>query len=334
MHFRHAQGRSILLAKARAGEESAMTEQIVVVGYGPVGRAATDMLAGRSHAVRVAQRTAPASLPAGIAFQRCDALDAGSVRQAVAGATQVVLSIGFPYDGAIWKDVWPRTMTNFVEACAEIGARLVFVDNLYMYGPRNAPLTEATPLADYGVKPAARAAATRIWMAASAAGRLRCAALRAPDFYGPGVGLSWLGEPGFGALAKGKAATILGSPDTPHEFAYVPDIARAVVTLLDAPDNAFGQSWHVPCAPTRSPREILSLGAAALGVAPRVIGLPIWSLPLLGLFVPMLRACREMSFQWDRPYRVDSRRFAQRFWSDPTPFEVGAPAAALSFKAA
>jgi hypothetical protein len=31
-------------------------------------------------------------------------------------------------------------------------------------------------------------------------------------------------------------------------------------------------------------------------------------------------------------YRVDSGRFAQRFWSDATPFEVGAPAAALSFK--
>ena len=311
-----------------------MSEQIVVVGYGPVGRVATDMLVGQGRAVRVAQRTAPASLPAGAAFQRCDALDAGSVRQAVAGATQVVLSIGFPYEGAIWKDAWPRTMTNFVEACAASGARLVFVDNLYMYGPRDAPLTEATPLADYGVKPAARAAATRIWMAASAAGRLRCAALRAPDFYGPGVRWSWLGEGGFGALAKRKAATVLGSPDTPHDFAYVPDIARAVVTLLDAPDDTFGQPWHVPCAPTRSPREIFALGATALGVAPRVRGLPISALPLLSLFVPVLRASREMSFQWNRPYRVDSRRFAQRFWSDATPFEVGASAAALSFKAA
>jgi nucleoside-diphosphate-sugar epimerase len=311
-----------------------MNEMIVVVGFGPVGRASTELLHGQGRAVRVAQRTAPASLPAGVAFQRCDALDAGSVRQAIAGATQVVLSIGFPYEGAIWKDAWPRTITNFAEACAESGARLVFVDGLYMYGPRGAPLTEMTPLADYGVKPSARAAATRIWMAASAAGRLRCAALRAPDFYGPGVGLSWLGQAGFGALAKGKAATVLGSPDTPHDFAYVPDIARAVVTLLDAPDDAFGQAWHVPCAPTRSPREIFAIGAAALGVTPRVRGLPIWALPLLGLFVPILRASREMSFQWDRPYRVDSRRFAQRFWSDATPFEVGAPAAAASFKAA
>jgi hypothetical protein len=40
----------------------------------------------------------------------------------------------------------------------------------------------------------------------------------------------------------------------------------------------------------------------------------------------------EMRFQWDRPYRVDSSRFAKRFWSDATPFEVGAPATALWFR--
>jgi hypothetical protein len=39
-----------------------------------------------------------------------------------------------------------------------------------------------------------------------------------------------------------------------------------------------------------------------------------------------------MRFQWDRPYRVDARKFANQFWSDATPFEVGAPATALSFK--
>ena len=96
------------------------------------------------------------------------------------------------------------------------------------------------------------------------AGRARVAALRAPDFYGPGVGQSSLGDTGFGALAKGKAATVIGSPDRPHDFAYVPDFARAVATLVDAPNDAFGQAWHVPCAPIRTPREIFALGAARL----------------------------------------------------------------------
>ncbi len=308
-----------------------MSEDILIAGYGPVGRATWERLRESGRTARVAQRTRPASLPADVAFQTCDALDAESTRRAVAGAKQVVLAIGFPYLGKVWKEAWPRTMTNMVEACGATGARLVFADNLYMYGPRDAPLTEDTPLSDFGVKPAARAEATRVWRAASAAGRLRCAALRAPDFYGPGVGASWLGQTGFGALARGKPAMVIGSPDTPHDFAYVPDIARAIVTLLDAPDDAYGRAWHVPCAPTRTPREIFALGAAALGVAPRVRGLPIRALPFAGLFVPQLKP--EMSFQWDRPYRVDSRAFAARFWGDATPFEIGAPAAALSFRA-
>lgn len=309
-----------------------MSESIAVMGYGPVGEATVRILAARGDKVRVGQRSRPKSLPEGATFAPCDALDAASVHAFVAGASQVVLAVGFPYFGKVWRDAWPRAMSNAVEACSATGARLVFVDNLYMYGPREAPLTEETPLVDYGVKPASRAAATRIWQAASKAGRLRVAAVRAPDFYGPGVAVSALGERAFGALAKGKAASLIGSADLPHDFAYVPDFGRAVVSLLDAPDDAYGQAWHVPCAPTRTPREILKIGADALGVANKVSVLPYWSLGLIGLFVPQVKELPEMRFQWDRPYRVDSSRFAKRFWSDPTPFEVGAPATALSFR--
>ena len=311
-----------------------MSGEIVVIGYGPVGRATAERLRRAGREVRVGQRKRPIDLVEGASFVACDALDLASVEAAISGASQVVLGIGLPYFGKIWREAWPRTMTNFVEACARIGARLVFVDNLYMYGPQVQPLREDMPLTDHGVKPAARSAATRIWQAAAASGRLRVAALRAPDFYGPGVGLSALGDVAFGALAKGKAAQVLGTGETPHDFAYVPDFARAVESLLDAPDDAFGRAWHVPCAPTKSTREIIALGAAALGVAPRVSALPLWALAPVGLFVPALAEFKEMRFIWDRPYRVDSSAFQARFWSDPTPFEVGAPAAALSFRAA
>ncbi len=315
-----------------AAKERDMSGEIGVFGYGAVGAETVERLAAAGRAVVVAQRQAPASLPAGVNFRRCDALDAKSVRAAVAGLSQVVLAIGFPYVGALWREAWPRAMTNFVEACAAEGARLVFFDNLYMYGPQTAPLSETTPLRPFGVKPAARVAATRIWMAANEAGRLRVAALRAPDFYGPGVIQAHLGDTAFGALARGGRAQLIGSPDTPHDFAYVPDCARAVVSLLDAPDDAYGQAWHVPSAPTRTPRQILALGAAAIGVAPRAIGLPSALLGPLGLFVPPLRELAEMRFQWDRPYLVDSSRFAKRFWADATPFELGAPATALWFR--
>ncbi len=126
---------------------------------------------------------------------------------------------------------------------------------------------------------------------------------------------------------------LLAPPDTPHDFAYVPDIARAAVSLLDAPDDAFGQAWHMPCATTRTPRDILGLGADAIGVRPRIHAVPFGLLPLLGRFSRMMREVADVGFTWDRPYVVDAGKFKRRFWSDVTPFEVGAPATARWFAA-
>jgi nucleoside-diphosphate-sugar epimerase len=309
-----------------------MAVDIVVFGYGAVGRATTQWLTAKGVAVRVAQRSRPSDLPRGVAFQACDVLDAKSVQSAVSGAKQIVVAIGFPYFGETWRKVWPPAMQNLVAAATASDARMVFVDNLYMYGPQTAPLREDMPLTDFGVKPAVRAEVTRIWMAASAARRLRIAALRAPDFYGPGVGQSHLGDIGFGAIAKGKRAFLIAPPDIPHDFAYVPDIARAVGTLLDAPDDAYGQAWHMPSAPTRTPRDILELGARALGTTARISALPQWLLPAIGTVSPLMREMSEMRFQWDRPYHVNARKFTDRFWSDVTPFETGAATTALSFR--
>ena len=66
----------------------------------------------------------------------------------------------------------------------------------------------------------------------------------------------------------------------------MPDFGRAFVTLLDAPDDAFGRAWHVPCAPTRTARDILQIGAKAFGVKPRILALPVWALGIMGLFIP------------------------------------------------
>lgn len=308
-----------------------MSELTVVFGNGAVGSVVTETLLGRGNPVRIAQRTKPITLPPGAVFTPCDILDRAAVRQALSGASQALLSVAFPYDSRVWRKSWPRAMANIVEGCAETGTRVVFIDNLYQLGPQRLPRTETMPLTNAGRKPAILSKVTRIWM--SARDRVRVAALRCPDFYGPGVSVSHLGESAFGALARGKRALLLAPPDTPHDFAYVPDIARAAVSLLDAPDDAFGQAWNVPCAPTRTPREILRLGADAIGVKPRLRAIPLWTLPVLGLFNRFLKEVADVGFTWDRPYVIDSGKFTRRFWSDVTPFELGAPTTARSFVA-
>jgi nucleoside-diphosphate-sugar epimerase len=256
-------------------------------------------------------------------------LDRESVLRAVEGASNAVLSVAFTYDARIWRHAWPTTMANVLDACEAAGARLVFVDNLYQLGPQCGPRTEAMPLSAAGQKASILSEVTRMWMAA--ADRVRVAALRCTDFYGPGVIASHLGPSAFGAVARGKPALMLAPPDIPHDFAYVPDIARAVVTLLDAPDDAFGQVWNMPCAATRTPREILQIGADALGVALKVRAIPLGLLPALGLVSRFLKEVDDVRYTWDRPYEVDGNKFTQRFWADVTPYEIGAVATARSY---
>jgi len=309
-----------------------MTQHVTIFGYGPSGKAVADLLAKRGERVRLAQRKRPADLPAGIDFQSCDLLAPAQVRAAVDGAAQVVMAAGLTYSGRVWRKDWPVVMSNLIAACEATGARCVFIDNLYMYGTQHAPLHEHMPLTGYGAKPSARSEVTRLWLAASQASRVRMTALRCADFYGPGVEQSHLGAAAFGALVKGKPAALLAMPDMLHDFAYIPDVARAAVTLLDAPDDAYGQAWHMPCAPTTTPRNILKLGAKALQTPLKITALPLGLLPVMGLFSPFMRELAEMRFQWDRPYKVNADKFAARFWSDVTPFETGAAATALSFR--
>jgi nucleoside-diphosphate-sugar epimerase len=307
---------------------------VTIFGYGPTGEATADRLRARGTPIRVVQRRRPANLPTGIEFMPCDALDAAQVLRAMTGAEQAVVTIGFDYKGSVWKRSWPRAMANFIAAAEATNARIVHIDNMYMYGPQDEPVHEDMPLTSHGVKPAVRAKVTRMWQKAAREGRIRWAALRAPDFYGPGVRLSHIGDTGLGLIARGKAANLLMAPDLPHAFAYVPDIGRAAVTLLDAPDGAFNQAWHVPCAPTRTPRELLQIGADVVGQKLKVISIPPALLPVLGAVIPFFREYAEMRFTWNRPYHVDATKFARRFWSDATPFEVGIPHAVRAFRAA
>lgn len=300
----------------------------VVFGAGAVGGEIARALLARGDRVRVAQRSP--KVPEGAEFIAADILDAAAVARAVAGARQVVLSVGFAYDARLWRRVWPATMANVLAACEANGARLVFIDNLYQLGPQNAPRTEAMPLTDKGEKPAILSAVTRQWQSAAARG-VKVAALRCPDFYGPGIDVSHIGATGFGRIAAGQAAMLLAPPDTPHDFAYAPDIARATLALLDADDDAYGQAWNVPCAPTLTPRRILELGAKAIGAKPRIVSVPLWTLPLLGLFARFLREVNDVRFTFDRPYVVDSSKFQRRFGFGATPYAEGAVATARAY---
>lgn len=305
---------------------------VVVVGYGAAGRETVRLLEERGDKVRLVQRSQPKGLPIAVEFVSADVLDPGSVTRACAGSRAVICGIGFPYDSRIWQTHWPKAMANLLAACEGANARFIFADNLYMYGPQTEPLTEDMPLTDFGRKPKIRADITKLWQAAHAQGRVEAVAVRASDFYGPDAPTSVLAAHGVKNLIAGKAAVVPYPAVIPHDVTYVPDFARALVTLLDAPPEDYGQAWHVPNAPTETYGALIQKAAVLFGVEPRMRVIPEILLQLAGLFDRQTYELLEMRFQATSPYIVNADKFKARFWSDATSLEDGLKATIAAFR--
>ena len=63
----------------------------------------------------------------------------------VKGSDIVYLCAGLPYDSKIWAKLWPKVMKNSIDACKSVNAKLIFFDNVYMYGKVEGKMTETTP---------------------------------------------------------------------------------------------------------------------------------------------------------------------------------------------
>src|SRR5579862_7273365 len=71
---------------------------------------------------------------AGAELMQADILDREAVIRAVNGSDIVYPLVGLKYDIRIWRTDWPVIMRNTIDACKAAGARLIFFDNVYMYG--------------------------------------------------------------------------------------------------------------------------------------------------------------------------------------------------------
>jgi nucleoside-diphosphate-sugar epimerase len=247
----------------------------------------------------------------------------------VQGSEVVYLLIGITYDHNVWRRDWPVIMRNVIDACKATGARLIFFDDVYMYGQVDGVMTEETPYRPTSKKGAVRAQVARMLEAEMAAGTIRAAIARAVDFYGPRV--TDKSAPGvyvFSNLAKGKTAQWPINADVPRSFNYTPDAARALYLLATHPE-AFGQVWHLPSVqPALTGRAFVALAARYLGGSGKVRVLPKWVLKVAGWFNPFMKEAYEMNYQDEFAFRFDSSKFEKAFGFTPTPCEEGIRATA------
>ena len=292
---------------------------VVIGGTGAIGGAVVDELARRGHRVRsVARRTT--EIEASVEQVTADVMDRDQVMRAVAGASVVYQSAMPAYTR--WAQEFPQLQANVADAAEASGAKLVAMENLYMYGPTTGPMTESTPMAATGKKGSVRAQLSRDLLERHAAGRLRVAIGRASDYYGPRASNSAVGDQFFAAVAAGKTPRWLGRTDQPHALSYLPDIAAGLVTLGERPE-ADGQAWHLPVSPALTGAEWAERTGRVVGreVKPSTVSRPM--LVALGIFMPLLRELRETLYQWERPWLVDDTKFRTTFGAAATDVDEG-----------
>ena len=120
-----------------------MNELHVVYGTGQVGTAVIELLVAQGKPVRVITRSgARKHLPPQVEMVRGDATDPSNARQVCEGATHVYNCTN-PVDYHRWPEQFPPLQRGVLEGAAANGAKLIVMENLYMYGPHGGvPMTE------------------------------------------------------------------------------------------------------------------------------------------------------------------------------------------------
>jgi nucleoside-diphosphate-sugar epimerase len=242
--------------------------------------------------------------------RRADIETPGGARTAVEGAAVVYMAAQPPYTE--WSGRFPAMLANVIDATADVGAKLVMVDNLYGYGPVDGPLREDTPEQAADAKGRTRRTMTAMLMEAHRSGRLPVTIGRAADYFGPNADNSAITSLAIAPAAAGKRARWIGRLDMAHSAAYLPDIARAFVTL-GTEARADGKIWHLPHAQAVTGRRFTELMNASLGEPVGVGALSKTMLRMAAPFNGMSRETLALFHQWNRPFVVDDGAFRSAF---------------------
>ncbi|MCX6952978.1 MAG: NAD-dependent epimerase/dehydratase family protein [Verrucomicrobia bacterium] len=242
---------------------------------------------------------------------------------AVNGSSVVYLCVGLKYDLAIWRAQWPVIMRNTIDACQACSAKLVFFDNVYMYGKVTGVMSEATPYNPCSRKGELRAQLAANLMEEVKAGNIMAMIARAADFYGPGCRSSLLNLLVVDRLAAGARAWWLLDDRPRHSFTFTPDVGKALVRLAGE-ESAYQKVWHLPTAASApTGREWIERCAEALGRPAKRLVISKSLARVFGLFDKSMREVHEMLYQNSADYLFDSTKIENAFGLYATSMDEG-----------
>jgi nucleoside-diphosphate-sugar epimerase len=287
----------------------------VIVGAGQIGPLLAERLLAKGMRVRMIRRGQPLE-ESGIEIVSANVSDPNAAAEAMRGASVVYHCANPLYDR--WDTELVPLAKGIAAGAARAGARLVVLDNLYMYDPSAGPMRPDSANAPRSKKGHFRVEAADAMLAAHARGEVPVAIARAADFFGPRVGRSLFGERFWPRLFANKTVEVMGDPDQPHTYSYAPDVADGLLTLGEANDDAFGRVWHLPALPAESTRTWVERFARAANRSVKMSPLSPTLLRIAGLFMREAGELPEMMYQWRTPFVLDDSDFRATFKASPT----------------
>lgn len=294
-----------------------MSANHVVLGTGAIGRAIAEELVKRGESVRMVNRSGKMK-EALVEVVASDLYDPTKVRDVTRGAKVVYHAAQPEYHK--WPEKFPALQKSIINGVAETGAKLVIVENVYMYGEMNgAAFTENTAYRAHTRKGKVRGEISNAAFDMHKQGRLRVTAARGGNFFGPWGLDSTMGERAFYPLLQGKPAQLIGRADLPHTHTYVKDFGKALV-ILGEREEADGQAWHVPNdQPAMTQGDLVRLFAEEAGVEPKMSTMGKLMMSIGGLFIPEAKESVEMMYEFESPFVIDSSKFERTFGMQATP---------------
>ncbi|WP_010094619.1 NAD-dependent epimerase/dehydratase family protein [Burkholderia ubonensis] len=307
--------------------------QVLVLGAtGGIGGEVARQLRDAGWRVRALQRglTDATAQRDGLAWVRGDALDRDAVMQAARGCAVIVHAVN-PPGYRRWSEWVLPMIDNTIAAAAAVGATVVLPGTVYNYGGDAFPvLHEDAPQHPSTRKGAIRVELERRLQDAAERG-VRTIVVRAGDFFGPRAGNNWFSQ---GLVKPGQplgAVSLPGRRGVGHQWAYLPDVARAMVELIArretlAPFARFHLAGHWDADGTEMAQAIRRV-AQRHGVRPALRRFPWWLVRAASPFVPTLRELLEMRYLWREPVRLDNARLIAVLGREPhTPLDAAVEA--------
>lgn len=296
--------------------------QTILGSSGVIGKELAKSLIQYTNQIRLVSRN-PKKVNQTDELFAADLTNAEQTLKAVEGSEIAYLTVGIQYRASIWQQQWPVIMKNVIDACKAHNSKLVFFDNVYVYGKVDGWMTEETPYKPVSKKGEVRKQINEMLMNEVEKGSIKAQILRAADFYGPDTPLSMVTVTVFNNFNKGKKAQLFISDKFLHSYTYTPDAGKATAILGNS-ESAYNQIWHLPTNKNvMTGKQFVEAVAEAFSVEPKYMLLNNFMISLAGLFIPEVRESREMMYQFDSDYLFDSSKFQKAFNFEPTDYITG-----------